>query len=75
MLLPSKIVSYNQSVLAQFPLFLRIIKEGDISPRHLYKKVEKHVTDVAEFEEILDCLYVLGKIDLIEDQGVLRYVD
>ena len=43
-----------------------------MTPGELYKKMKNKVGSLNEFMEILDCLYVLNKIEL--EEGVLRYV-
>ncbi|MDO5295546.1 MAG: hypothetical protein Q4F00_02740 [bacterium] len=61
--------------MPKFPVILSVLSDGSLSPRALYGKVKSHVKDVGEFVEILDCLYALGKIELDEESGELRYVD
>lgn len=75
MRLPSKVTSYRESVLPKFPKILAILKEKDITPCDLYKKVKKYFDDICEFIEILDCLFLLEKIEFIEESGVLHYVE
>lgn len=36
-----------------------------MSPASLYKKVKSKVEDIGEYIDILDCLYALGKIELM----------
>ncbi len=72
---PSKVTPYQESILAKFPLLLSCLEEQDLRPDDLYKKVKSKVSDIGEYLEILDCLYALGKIDLIEEGGLLHYVD
>ncbi len=72
---PSKVTPYQASILAKFPAVLSGLETEDMKPDALYKKVKSKVTDVGEFLEILDCLFALGKIELYEEEGVLRYVD
>ena len=45
-----------------------------MSPAELYKKMKSKVEDVGEFLEVVDCLYLLGKVELVPDREVLRYV-
>ena len=68
---PSKVTPYKASILAKFPAVLSGLETEDV----LYRKVKSKVADVGEFLEILDCLFALGKIELNEEEGVLRYVD
>jgi len=72
---PSKITPYKDSVLMKFPLILSCLENVEMKPDDLYKKVKSKVTDVGEFLEILDCLYALGAVELIEERNVLRYVN
>ena len=64
MLLPSKVTSYNESILSKFPLVLSTLKKSDMSALDLFGTVKNGVVDVGEFLEVLDCLYALNKIEL-----------
>ncbi len=75
MILPSKVTSYRNSVLAKFPLVLAPLAQESLSPLALYGKVKSQLGDVGELVEILDCLFALGKVELDEESGALRYVD
>ena len=71
---PSKVIPYQASILAKFPVVLSCLENEDMRPDILYKKVKSKMTDIGEFLEILDCLYALGKIELYEEGGMLHYV-
>ena len=71
---PSKTTTYSGSVLSKFPIMLDLLVEQDMTPVELYKTTRTKVEDVGEFLEIVDCLYLLGKIELVPDREVLRYV-
>lgn len=75
MRLPSKVTPYKSSILKKFPAVLEKLQEGDMQPHDLYKKVKAGGLQMAEFIEILDCLFVLGKIELIPDREVIHYVE
>ena len=72
MKLPSKFISYKDSVIAKFPAFLNALESIDLSVLELYKKMKSQVENINEFIDVLDCLYFLGKIDF--DGEVLHYV-
>ena len=72
---PSKVTPYKESVLAKFPIVLSMLENTEMHPLDLYKKVKSKVDDVGEFLEILDCLFALGAIELIDERNILRYVD
>lgn len=74
MKLPNKVITYKESTISKFPAVLSCLKEQDMSPALLYKKVKSKVEDIGEYIDILDCLYALGKIELIEHLGLLHYV-
>ena len=74
MLLPNKLVSYDQSILPKLPVILRELKKKPVSVHELYKRVIKKMSGVSEFIEVLDCLYALGKIEFDEKEEVLQYV-
>lgn len=75
--LPSKAVSYEDSVISKFPLLLRELSrvDGGLSPLSLYYAVKEGFRDIAEFIEALDCLYALGNVDFDDEKGVLRRVN
>ncbi len=75
MRLPNKVITYKESILPKFPVALRIIRDTDITPNNLYKRVKGQFEDIGEYLEVLDCLYALGKIELDEKRGVIHYVD
>ena len=74
MRLPSKIFSFNESVLSKFPLVLTALSVAPLSIRELYQQMVNKVEDVSEFLEVLDCLYALGKIRYDEEMRALCYV-
>lgn len=74
MRLPSKVTPYRNSTLSKFPAVLSIIQQHDITPIELYSMVKSRGIDMADFVEILDCLFMLGKIELYPDKEVLHYV-
>lgn len=71
---PSKFISYKDSNLSKFPIFLEALEDHDLSVTELYRKVKNKakLDNIQEFIEVLDCLFALGKIEL-EDE-VLHYV-
>ena len=74
MKLPNKVITYKESTISKFPSVLSCLKEQDMSPASHYKNLKSKVEDIGEYIDILDCLYALGKIELIEHLGVLHYV-
>ena len=72
MRLPSKFISYKDSIIPKFTAILEKLQQYDMTVLELYKRFNEQVENVDEFIEILDCLYVLGKISY--NGEVLHYV-
>ncbi len=70
---PNKVVSYKKSVLPKFPILLNSLGNEGKTPIECYEKVKSKVDGIAEFTKILDCLFALGKIEML-DEGVLVHV-
>ncbi len=75
MKLPSKVTPYKDSIISKFPIILTVLKKEEMSPIVLYRKTKSKVSDVKEFIEILDCLYILEKIGFDQETGEIYYVD
>ena len=63
MLLPNKLIPYDQSILSKMPIILKELDNHPIPVHELYKRVIKKMSGVNEFIDALDCLYALGKIE------------
>lgn len=74
MRLPSKVFSYQESVLSQFPIILNILKDKQLSISELRSEAIDEIDEINEFLETLDCLYALGVIEYDEKAGALWYV-
>lgn len=67
MLFPSKVISYNESILPKLPLVLHYLENGPKKISDVYRYTKGKVTDLTDLFEVLDCLYALGMIDLNGD--------
>lgn len=74
MRLPNKVTSYSNSIIALFPGILEALSQQDMSPKELFERTMPRQKDMADFLSALDCLFALGRIKLIEEKRVLRYV-
>lgn len=74
MRLPSKINSYNESVMPKLLMVLNILEQSDKEALSLYMDVKNKTEDVGDFVEILDCLFALGQIDYDKEKRALHYV-
>lgn len=74
MLLPNKFISLENSIMGKMPCVLRVLNEG-MTVSQLYDVCHKNFPDVAEFIMALDMLYVLDKISVDYDTGVVSHVN
>lgn len=71
---PNKFTSFDKSILAKISI---LILEGfdSISLSELIQMRLDKFEDISEFMLALDVLYVLGKVELEESQGMIKYVN
>lgn len=72
MLLPNKIISYNESILSKFPIVLDVLNDNDYLIFDLYEQLKTSL-DIESFIEVLDCLFALGKIEIDYVTRSIRY--
>jgi len=72
MLVPNKTVSINESCIYRASLLLSKL-DCDISVEELYCNQKKLFLDMADFIDALDLLFILGKIVLDEENGVIKH--
>lgn len=76
---PNKLTSLKESSLPIFALILCKLQEDDYTPIKLFNEIKKSAAfkntnaTLADYNLILDCLYILGKIELIGEE-VIHYV-
>ncbi|KPU44491.1 hypothetical protein OXPF_19850 [Oxobacter pfennigii] len=75
MRLPNKVTSYANSIIALFPGILDALAQQDMSLRELFELTASRKIEMADFLSALDCLFALGRIELIDEARVLRYVE
>lgn len=64
MLFPSKVISYNESILPKLPLVLQFLEQGPQKIHAVYRYMRNSVADMSDLLEVLDCLYALGMIEI-----------
>jgi hypothetical protein len=74
MRLPNKVTPYSNSVIAKFPDILGELQTKDMSPKELFEITTSGKKEMGDFLSALNCLFALGRIELTEDGGLLRYV-
>lgn len=69
---PSKFINYKNSSIYKFAYVLEELENVDLSVMSLYNKVKKHFQNIQEYIEVLDCLFAMNKIIMVEE--VIHYV-
>lgn len=74
MQLPSKLYPYNQSSLALIPPILKYLEKcnNSVSVTDMYHHMKNHVDEPSDFLGVMDCLFLLGTIDLNEKGEIER---
>lgn len=71
MILPNKIISLEDSCLPKAAKLLEVI-EGNDSVQAIYHRHKKAFSDISEFIDALDLLFVLEKIQVNLTTGVIQ---
>ncbi|MBS1363166.1 MAG: ABC-three component system middle component 7 [Bacilli bacterium] len=74
MKLPSKIINYDESIIGKFSFILDEISNKEINIYELFDKLKKKFNNVEEYLVTLEVLYLLNKIEILEDSEVIKYV-
>lgn len=74
MILPNKLISFQDCILSKTVYILEEISDSNFSVIRLYEQVEIHFEDISEYIHALDVLYVLGKIKYNEELQTIQYV-
>lgn len=74
MKLPSKIINYKESIIGKFSFILDEISNKEINIYELFDKLKKKFNNVEEYLVTLEVLYLLNKIEILEDSEVIKYV-
>ncbi|WP_158937426.1 ABC-three component system middle component 7 [Burkholderia sp. S171] len=73
MITPSKFIPLKDSIIGKLPLLRR--GPGEISVHELYMSVAEKFEGIDEFLFAVDVLYLLDKIDINFERGVVNYVE
>lgn len=71
---PNKFTSFDKSILAKISMLI-IDETESISLSELIEMRLEKFEDISEFILALDVLFVLGKVELDENQGMINYVN
>ena len=71
---PSKFTNFDKSILAKISLLI-IDDVESIELSELIRLRSSKFEDISEFMLALDVLYALGRIEIAEDEGIIKYVN
>lgn len=75
MILPNKLITFNESILRKMVYVLDEMSEHNTEHiRELYFRVKDNFEDINQYIVALDVLFVLGKIDYNTETQVVEYV-
>ena len=74
MRLPSKVTSYNESILPVVLILTKKLRGGDMTVLSLFRESRSVIRDVADYFVALEVLFALNKVQLTDQQGGLHYV-
>ena len=74
MRLPSKVTSYNESILPIVLILAKKLRGSDMTVLSLFHESRSVIRDVADYFVALEVLFALNKVQLIDQQGGLHYV-
>lgn len=73
MILPNKIMRFEQSIIGKMLFILESLDSRIISIQELYERTSEYFEEISEFIYSLDVLYVLDMIDYDLEKGLLIY--
>lgn len=74
MILPNKLIKFQDSILAKTIFILDKVSKDSLSISELYNKVKEHFEDINQYILTLDVLFTLEKINYNEEVQVIEYV-
>ncbi len=75
MILPNKLIKFQDSILAKTVFILDKVSQNSQSVSELYCLVKEHFDDVNQYILTLDVLFTLEKINYNEEMQVMEYVE
>ena len=75
MITPSKFVDFKSSIMGKLEFILNVLKDGDQEVIELFNKTSKHYESLEDFVLALDVLYVVKKIEINFETGIVKSVD
>ncbi len=74
MILPNKLIRFEDSIISRIPCLLKKVEASDQNLMGLYEDTKKSFADINQYILTLDVLFVLGKIKLDKESRNITYV-
>ncbi len=74
MIVPNKVVRFNESIIGKMPTILKYLSKQDMTVKELFLTTQDYFDEIDEFIYSLDVLYLLDAIKVDFDKGVVTYV-
>lgn len=74
MIVPNKITPYKKSIIGKIPIVLEMLKQCAKTPTELWEDTQNQFEDINEFILTLDVAFVLGAIEYLKGNRVIKYV-
>lgn len=75
MIVPNKVVNYEESIIGKMIPVLESLRNNDNSVQKLFYELQEIFDGVEEFIYALEALFILGVINVNLDTGGLEYVE
>ncbi|MEG0693686.1 MAG: hypothetical protein RR444_11480 [Oscillospiraceae bacterium] len=75
MILPNKLITFKESVLAKTVIILDEVATHDIKASELYDRVKDKFEDLNQYIIALDVLFALEKIKINAEARTIEYVE
>ncbi|MCP3810135.1 hypothetical protein NLX78_23235 [Paenibacillus sp. Lou8.1] len=75
MIIPNKVINYNDSIINKMLVLLTELSQSNFQIKELYFSTQNSFEEIDEFIYSLDVLYILNAIDVDFDKGVILYVE
>ncbi|WP_252503521.1 ABC-three component system middle component 7 [Sporosarcina sp. Marseille-Q4943] len=74
MLVPNKVITFNDSIIGKMTFILDFIIKNEMTIQDLYFATQEHFGEIDEFIYSLDVLFLLDAIKVDFNKGVVSYV-
>ncbi|MGR6341494.1 ABC-three component system middle component 7 [Priestia megaterium] len=74
MIVPNKVVRFNESIIGKMTIIIKFISEHDMTINELFFITQDYFEEIDEFIYSLDVLFLLDAIKVDFDKGVVTYV-